>query len=131
MNGGQAETFQDDRDEIEQAVAGELSLHRPEVRASRERAGALLDPEFVEVGKSGRRWDRERMLADLPSMLPDEQGEPIEVRDMRGVRLAPGLVHLTYVTVVGGRRALRSALWRRDGEGRWRTYYHQGTPAAD
>ncbi|WP_017586472.1 nuclear transport factor 2 family protein [Nocardiopsis ganjiahuensis] len=121
----------DERDEIEQAVAGELSLHRPEVRASREGAGALLDPEFVEVGKSGRRWDRERMLADLPSMSSGEPGEEIEVRDMRGVRLAPGLVHLTYTTVVGGRRALRSALWRRDAEGRWRTYYHQGTPAAD
>lgn len=137
MDGSRTGTGQDAQDAhsgIDRAVAGELSLHRPEVRASRERAEALLDPEFVEIGKSGRRWDREGMLDDLPSMPTGEPGEAsdrIEVQDMRGVRLAPGLVHLTYATVIGGRRALRSALWRCDAEGRWRTYYHQGTPAAE
>ena len=131
MGGGREDGGQDEREQIERAVAGELSLHRPEVRTSRELAGALLDPEFAEVGRSGRRWDREAILAELPSMASGGPGAKIEVRDMRGVLLAPGLVHLTYTTEVGGLRALRSALWRRDGEGRWRTFYHQGTPAAD
>ncbi|WP_152514180.1 DUF4440 domain-containing protein [Nocardiopsis valliformis] len=90
----------------------------------------MLDPEFVEVGKSGRRWDREAMLAELPSMTSDGPDTEIDVRDMRGVLLSPGLVHLTYATEVNGQRATRSALWRRDGQGRWRTFYHQGTPAA-
>ena len=39
-----------------QAIAGELQLMDPRVRASRERAGQLLDPVFLEVGRSGRRW---------------------------------------------------------------------------
>jgi hypothetical protein len=131
MGGGREDGGQDEREQIDQAVAGELRLHRPEVRTSRELAGELLDPAFVEVGKSGRRWDREAMLAELPSMTSEGPETAIEVRDMSGVLLAPGLVHLTYATEVGGLRALRSALWRRDGEGRWRTFYHQGTPAAD
>lgn len=131
MDDGRQSRGQDEREQIEQAVAGELSLHRPQVRTSRQLAGALLDPEFVEVGKSGRRWDREAMLADLPSMTASGPGAEIEVRDMRGSLLAPGLVLLTYTTEAGGLRALRSALWRRDRQGRWRTFYHQGTPAAD
>lgn len=128
MDGGREDGGQDEPEQIEQAITGELRLHRPEVRTSRELAGELLDPEFVEVGKSGRRWDREAMLAELPSMTSEGPGAEIQVRDMRGVLLAPGLVHLTYATEVGGGRALRSALWRRDGAGRWRTFYHQGTP---
>lgn len=42
-------------DDVSQAIAGELLLMDPDVRASRERAGRLLDPEFVEVAGSGRR----------------------------------------------------------------------------
>ncbi|MFB7373881.1 hypothetical protein ACFC0D_28970 [Streptomyces sp. NPDC056222] len=34
-------------DDVNQAIAGELQLMDPRVRASRERAGQLLDPEAV------------------------------------------------------------------------------------
>ncbi len=114
--------------EIARAVEGEPRLHRPEVRASPQAAGELLDPEFVGVGQPWRRWDRASMLTDLPSMTPGDSGPAIRVEDMRGTRLAPGLVHLTCAAVVDGHRALRSALWWRDGHGRWRTLHHQGTP---
>ncbi|MFD7702691.1 hypothetical protein [Streptomyces caelestis] len=46
---------------------------------------------------------------------------------MNAVRLAPGVVHLTFDTDQDGRRARRSSLWRLTGEGR-RLYFHQGTP---
>ncbi|MFG2998466.1 DUF4440 domain-containing protein [Streptomyces sp. NPDC048340] len=103
----------------------------PEVRASRALAEGLLDPEFVEVGASGRRWDREAMLAALAGMAgASEDGPRYEAGPMTGVVLAPGLVHLTYETRIGGRRALRSSIWRKPDEGSgWRTYYHQATPA--
>ena len=32
-------------------------------------------------------------------------------------------------TEADGARALRSSLWRRNADGAWRLYYHQGTPA--
>lgn len=112
--------------EVDEAMAAERALLSPRVRTSPELSRELLDPGFVEVGQSGRRWDRESMLTDLPSMTPTA---PIEALDMRGELIAPGVVHLTYTTGSGGVRALRGSLWRRDDHGKWRLYYHQGTPA--
>ncbi|MCX4710794.1 nuclear transport factor 2 family protein [Streptomyces griseus] len=115
------------------AIDGELRLLDPAVRLSRSLAATLLDPEFVEVGASGRRWTYEEMVAALPDLEGGgADGPRFEPSGMTGVVLAPGLVHLTYETVVGGERARRSSLWRRRaGETAWRLYYHQGTPVPD
>ncbi|MDT0386353.1 MULTISPECIES: nuclear transport factor 2 family protein [Streptomyces] len=116
-------------DEVSQAIEAELRLIDPHVRAARSLAADLLDPEFVEVGASGRRWTREHLLAALPDMAgSSEEGPRYRPSDITGVALAPGLVHLTYETVLDGRRARRSSLWRRQGDGGWRMYYHQATP---
>src|SRR6476620_2556486 len=92
-------------DDVNHAIASELQLMDPRVRASRERAEQLLDPEFVEIGGSGRRWTYEAMLAELPdhpgSSLDAPRYEPLEIS---GVLLAPGLVHLTLETLLGERR---------------------------
>ncbi|MEW2398183.1 DUF4440 domain-containing protein [Streptomyces sp. NPDC046862] len=117
-------------DEVDEAIVGELRLMDPNVRTSLGLARQLLDPEFVEVGASGRRWSYEQMLAELPEMSGNsEEGPRYEPSDMSGVVLAPGLVHLTYETTIDGRRARRSSLWRkRSEESGWRMYYHQATP---
>ncbi|MFE9561583.1 DUF4440 domain-containing protein [Streptomyces sp. NPDC006487] len=117
-------------DEVREAIAGELRLMDPGVRASRPLARQLLDPEFVEVGASGRRWTYDEMLAALPELDGAEEGRPRhEPADFTGVLLAPGLVHLTYETTLDGNRARRSSLWRRQGAATtWRMYYHQATP---
>ncbi|MBC7299447.1 nuclear transport factor 2 family protein [Nocardia salmonicida] len=117
-------------DAVREAVAAEMQLLDPAVRRSRERAEALLDPEFVEVGASGRQWDRSHMLAELPTMTGANNNEQVEVSALRGVLLAPGLVHLTYETHRDGRHVLRCSLWRKNNAAaEWRMYYHQGTPA--
>ncbi|WP_329275243.1 nuclear transport factor 2 family protein [Streptomyces sp. NBC_00691] len=122
--------------DIAEAVAGELALLDPAVRVSRARAAELLDPAFVEVGASGRRWTYEEMLAALPEMSgATENGPRHEPTALSGTLLAPGVVHLTYETLLDGRRARRSSLWRRDpaapaGTG-LRMYYHQGTPVPE
>ncbi|MGW2716662.1 nuclear transport factor 2 family protein [Streptomyces sp. NPDC001492] len=101
----------------------------PAVRSSAEGA-RLIDPEFVEVGASGRRYTYEETIAGLPAKPGSSADGPrYEPSDITGVLLAPGLVHLTFETVFDGRRARRSSLWRkRDEETGWRMYYHQGTP---
>ncbi|MFG3406980.1 DUF4440 domain-containing protein [Streptomyces sp. NPDC048142] len=116
--------------DVSAAIAGELQLMDPTVRGSRSLAGRLLDPEFVEVGASGRRWTYEEMLAALPGLDGGKADGPrYEPAGLTGVVLAPGLVHLTYETVIGGNRARRSSLWRRQPDGTaWRMYYHQATP---
>ncbi|MFJ4966751.1 DUF4440 domain-containing protein [Streptomyces sp. NPDC088729] len=101
----------------------------PRVRASRELAGALFDPDFVEVGASGRRWDRKAMLSELPDKPgASEDGPLYEPVGMAGTVLAPGVVHVTYEAVLGERRSRHSSIWRKlDENSGWRMYYHQGT----
>ncbi|MEV0200107.1 nuclear transport factor 2 family protein [Nonomuraea sp. NPDC050691] len=112
-------------DPVQAAMAGELRLLDREVRSSARLIDELLDPEFTEIGASGRFWSRSEIIADLvENARPSD--EPITVSEMTGVLLAPGLVHLTYVSDNGGRRARRSSVWRRSGDG-WRVYFHQGT----
>ncbi|MFF0791671.1 DUF4440 domain-containing protein [Streptomyces spiralis] len=110
---------------VRAAVDGEMALLDPEVRASPARVLELLDPEFTEIGASGRRWDVESILTVMSggSVSPES---PVEVSEMSGVVLAPGIVHLTYFADNQGRRAWRSSLWRLTETG-WRMYFHQGT----
>ena len=119
----------DESAQVEAAIAGELRLMDPEVRASRELARELLDPEFVEVGASGRRYGYEQLLAELPHKAGASKDGPLyEPSGMTGVLLAPGLVQVTFEARLGDRRSRHSSLWRRrDAESGWRMYYHQAT----
>ncbi|MBW8804174.1 MAG: DUF4440 domain-containing protein [Catenulisporales bacterium] len=110
---------------IQAAIDGELRLLEAEVRASPELVAEFLDSDFVEFGASGRRWDAQSILA---VMGPDNSTpeSPIVATEISGVLLAPGIVHLTYVSEHDGRRARRSSLWRLTDAG-WRVYFHQGT----
>jgi hypothetical protein len=112
---------------VEAAIMGELRLLDAEVRRSPERLGALLHPDFYEFGSSGRLWDRASVLAELTGKdVPGSR--PLTASRMKGVQLAPDLVHLTFDTEEdSGRRVHRSSLWRRTEDG-WRLYFHQGTP---
>jgi hypothetical protein len=119
----------EEADGVTEAIAGELKLMTPRVRASKELAGQLLDADFVEVGASGRRWDRQAMLAELPEKPgASEDGLQYEPVGMAGTELAPGVVHVTYEAILGERRSRHSSIWRKSDErSGWRMYYHQGT----
>jgi hypothetical protein len=116
-------------DPVEAAVAGELRLLDPAVRSSADLMTGLLHPEFREIGASGRLWNRSEIIASLveSSRASDE---PIRVSDMAGLLLAPGVVHLTYVSDNSRRRARRSSVWRWTEAG-WQLYFHQGTLSSD
>ncbi|WP_069812575.1 nuclear transport factor 2 family protein [Streptomyces sp. TP-A0874] len=103
-----------------------MRLLDPKVRASPVRVLELLDPEFVEIGASGRRWDV-RSILEVTGDGSVSPKSPVTVSELAGTVLAPGLVHLTYFTDHRGRRAWRSSLWRR-AEAGWRMYFHQATP---
>jgi hypothetical protein len=116
-----------DHDSFEEVVDLELALLHPDVRRDRQWVEDLLDEDFREIGASGRLWNREETLEVLEAEQDDEL---VAVADMEALQVADGVVLLTYVSDRAGRRARRSAIWRRV-DGRWRLLHHQGTPVPD
>jgi len=110
--------------DVQQLINLERALLSPAVRGSVERLDELLDPEFREIGASGRLWTRGEMISAL--VEGDQSDEPIEAEDFHATPIGTGLVLLTYVSDPAGRVARRSSLWRRSGD-RWRLLHHQGT----
>jgi hypothetical protein len=121
------EVLSNESDEgVQAAIDGELALLEPAVRTSTDRTEALLDPDFVEFGSSGRRWDRESMIMAMTRDLSLAES-PVRAFNVHGVRLADNIVHVTYVTKGPGFASRRSSLWRLT-DGQSRLYFHQGTP---
>lgn len=110
---------------VDAAIECELRFLDPAVHTSPELLEELLDPAFRAFGSSGRSWDRITLVAELRSRGATAT-RPVTVTHMKGVQLAPGLVHVTFDADSNGRRAHRSSLWRLC-EGRWLLYFHQGT----
>ncbi|WP_299540079.1 nuclear transport factor 2 family protein [uncultured Streptomyces sp.] len=108
------------------AVEGELRLLDPRVRASAALLATLLHPRFREIGSTGTVSDRDAIIA---SLVADDAPSPapLTASRLRGVQLAPDLVHLTFDTESKGRHAHRSSLWRLTDSG-WLLYFHQATP---
>ncbi len=103
---------------------GEERLLQPEVRRSAAAVDALLAPDFVEFGSSGRVWDRAGIIAALAGEAPAAR----EVHDFTVRPLADGTALATYRATnrASGRRTLRSSIWQLH-DGQWRIRFHQGT----
>ena len=113
----------DEPSDEDQVVALERSLLTDEVRSDPAAVAALLDPGWSEVGRSGRLWTRDDMLAAV-GPLP----EPVELEVLGVDRVADGVLLLRWRSVSrSGDSVLRSSLWVRT-RGGWRQRHHQGTP---
>lgn len=104
----------------------EESMWRTETRFDRSYMEAVLHPNFVEIGRSGRLFSRAEVL--------DKQWVEISVEiplsDLTFSEICANAVLLTYTTVPlrsehGAAR--RSSVWVLEGD-RWLLRYHQGTP---
>jgi hypothetical protein len=107
-------------------------FHRPELGNARRDFEAMTDPEFWEVGASGRRYSREFILQTLDERV--ERGETgiWEIQDFHCLEIAAENYLVTYTLLQGARVTRRATLWRRARDG-WKILYHQGTtvdPAA-
>ena len=118
---------------LQQLQAFEIELHHPGVRCSRERLEQLLHPEFHEVGRSGRAYNRETIV----NYLSAQDSQPVVASEAYAVsELGPGVALLTYRSahVVQGKglaqHTLRSSVWLKTNAG-WQLRYHQGTAAAE
>ncbi|WP_150958437.1 GNAT family N-acetyltransferase [Microbacterium testaceum] len=108
---------------ISTAWAAEEMLLHPAVRSQAGELERLLDPEFVEIGQSGRRWTRDEIIAALRDDPGTDLSPAIEEQDAR--LLGPTTVLLTYSLHFEGRVSRRSSLWQCDPTPR--CLFHQGT----
>lgn len=121
---------------LDTLTALELRLQSPEVRSHRERLQALLHPDFEEVGRSGRRYDKGTIVAQLLSEPVDASGR-IESQGFAVSLLGDGVALLTYQSQhrsTSGEVSLparRASVWVRGSVGAWQLRYHQGTPLPD
>ena len=99
----------------------------PAVRADPQQVRALLAPEFVEFGTSGRVLDRDAIVALLAAGGPQAEGQ---TRRFRVQTLAPGAALTTWrIRRSDGSQTLRASVWQQR-DGRWQLVFHQATLAS-
>ena len=107
------------------ARAAEEAMLAPELRRDPKRVRELLHPDFVEVGRSGRRWSRD----DIVTALADEHPLPVVTDEWEAVELAPNLALVTYTITGPGQPSRHASLWVQS-DGRVQLRFHQGTLVA-
>jgi len=113
-------------------TALETELHHPGSPCTRERLERLLHPDFHEVGRSGVRYTRQRVIDFLATRTQVPNVVACDHRiDVMGPDVA--LLHFRSHEIGGDGTpfhvALRASVWRRTAMG-WQLAYHQGTPSA-
>ncbi|HVU00889.1 MAG TPA: DUF4440 domain-containing protein [Polyangiaceae bacterium] len=88
-----------------------------------EHLDATVSDDFLEIGNSGRTYDKREAIAAL-KVAPVPADLAASLADFRVREIAPDVALVTYRT----RLSLRSSIWRREA-GAWRIYFHQGTAA--
>ena len=112
---------------LDELMQREPVFHRLEQCSTRADLERMTDPEFFEVGASGRRYERDYVL-DILEKRFDAAGEDVwECSDFHCLELARNTYLLTYTLLQQKQRKTRRAsIWRRNPEG-WKVVYHQGT----
>lgn len=119
-------------DAVETVRQAEVHLLDSEVRGDRRALEALLHPDFVEFGSSGRVWTRHEIIEEL-AISPDPG--PLVVTEMEVRRVAADCIVVTYRTEPTEpsepceHRAVRSSWWVLTDLG-WQVRFHQGTVTA-
>ncbi|HWI31544.1 MAG TPA: nuclear transport factor 2 family protein [Microbacterium sp.] len=107
--------------------AAEQELLTPAVRRNSRRVYELLHPEFIEIGRSGRRWTRNEIVAALADET--DRGDPT-TDEWQFSALAPNLTLVTYLIRGAGGDSRHSSVWETT-DGRLQLRFHQGTPVTD
>jgi hypothetical protein len=108
-------------DKIEVIKNLELSLLDPIFRKSREYLNSLVADDFTEFGSSGKIYNKQNILENLPL----EKSSEFVIQDLQVKQLSGSIMLVTYQTE-SEYRALRSSIWRFE-DNNWRIVFHQGT----
>ena len=118
-------------EQISQFLELETSLHKKEVRNSRDRVAELIADNFVEFGKSGGVFYKQDTIDGLEGGQVDLE---ILVSDFEVRELAPTVVLVTYTTSMLDSDNITKVVTRRSSvwvqrDNRWQMTFHQGTKA--
>lgn len=111
---------------LEELRQREPIFHHPELGTSRRDFEIMTDPDFWEVGASGRRYSREYVLDTLEERSPNPEEAAWMMRDFQCREIAADNYLITYTLLQGARVTRRATLWRKSPAG-WKILYHQGT----
>jgi len=108
--------------------AFELELLQPEIRKSTERLDELIADEFLEIGESGKLYDKQ----DILTALPTQMGIKFSLSNFKATEISSDVVRATFqlekeITDSGEIIiSLRSSIWK-NKDGRWQIVFHQVT----
>jgi hypothetical protein len=111
------------RDEL---IKLERYFHHPEQGAPCSDFENLTEPDFWEIGASGRKYSRELVLRVLNERSVSPPKIVWQTSDSHCLEIAPDNYLLTYTLAQDSRITLRSTIWRKHGE-TWKIVFHQGT----
>jgi len=105
----------------------ESRLLRHEFRSSYDFLDKILHNDFLEIGASGRTYNKEQTI----DLLSKESNISSVATDFRFLQVAEGVALLTYSlkTVspdTGTRYSIRSSVWKLENDN-WKLVFHQGT----
>jgi hypothetical protein len=115
-------------DVTELIKALELELLQPEVRKSKERLNELIADNFLEIGSSGKSYNKQ----DIINELPEEEETKFTVKDFNTIEISPDTILATYQAekevsdINGNILSSRSSIWQ-NKNGDWQMIFHQGT----
>lgn len=110
----------------------ELELLQPEVRKSKERLNELIADNFLEIGASGKNYNKQ----DILNKLPQQTETKLALQDFNTIEISADTILATYQVekesegIKEKTISSRSSIWQnKDGE--WKIIFHQGTLLKD
>ena len=107
----------------------EIELLQPEVRKSKDRLNELIADQFIEIGESGKQYNKQ----DILDALPKQSGIRFSPKDFKATEISSNVVLATFhleKEITESREeitSLRSSIWK-NKDGKWLIVFHQGTP---
>ena len=109
----------------------EESLLKKEIRANPNKLNELIHESFIEIGYSGKTYEK----TDILTSLPNEKDSESEYwsQDYSFISLSTDLVLIMYLEARMdkngklSRYAKRTSIWFNNAD-KWQIKFHQGTP---
>ena len=112
---------------LDELMQREPVFHRLEFDTKRADLENMTDPEFFEIGASGRRYGRDYVLDILEKRFENPSEDVWQTSDFHCLELARDTYLITYTLLQQKQRVTRRcSIWRRTNQG-WKIVYHQGT----